>query len=206
MEALLAKKKILVICLVVVVCVGLSLWQLTPPTLAPGELPAGEALVNTKAKGVLVYVSGAVAKPGMYEVTPGSRAVDAIKQAGGFTVEANPDKVNLAKLCKDGSQVNVPYQNGKVGHRASSKTEKSLASQAAGTTAAPSALLNQNGVVNLNTASQAELETLPGIGAVTAAKIIAYRTQHVFTKIEDVMAIPGIGPAKFAKMQARLGV
>ncbi|MEG1160408.1 MAG: helix-hairpin-helix domain-containing protein, partial [Acidaminococcaceae bacterium] len=70
----------------------------------------------------------------------------------------------------------------------------------------PSALLNQNGVVNLNTASQAELETLPGIGAVTAAKIIAYRTQHVFTKIEDVMAIPGIGPAKFAKMQARLGV
>ena len=92
----------------VVLCAGGSLLGSSPQdTAAVVPVPAaGISAVQTR--GVKVYVSGAVAKPGLYEIPAGSRATAAIAAAGGMTLEANPDKVNLAKLLKDGMQVNVP--------------------------------------------------------------------------------------------------
>ena len=91
----------------VVLCAGGSLLGSSPQDTAVVPVPAaGTSAVQTR--GVKVYVSGAVVNPGLYEIPAGSRATAAIAAAGGMTLEANPDKVNLAKLLKDGMQVNVP--------------------------------------------------------------------------------------------------
>ena len=152
---------------------------------------AGISAVQTR--GVKVYVSGAVAKPGLYEIPAGSRATAAIAAAGGMTLEANPDKVNLAKLLKDGMQVNVPRLS------ARQLREQTAPVNGRGTAKA-------GGKVHLNTATAAELTALPGVGDITAQRILEYRAAHGFTSIEDVMKVKGIGKAKFSKMQPYLGL
>ena len=132
--------------------------------------------------------------------------MEAIAAAGGMTEEANKDKVNLAKICKDGMQVNVP--------RLSAKERRRLAAantSASGAEAAEQGSVFYNaeqtgetaltGKVHLNTATAEELETLPGVGAVTAQRIVEYRSAHGFARIEDLMNVKGIGQAKFKKMQ-----
>ena len=198
------RKKLIVICLVVLVCLGLSLWQSTPAKLGEGALPTGQEPVPAEKKGLTVYVSGAVVHPGMYELPVGSRATDAIEKAGGFTQEANVNKVNLAKKCKDGMQVNVPALTVKQRNTKSSQASTRLT----GSAGQLSTQENQavSGMVNLNTADLVSLETLPGVGEVTAKQILDYREKHRFTKIEDIMKVNGIGPAKFAKMKDFLEV
>lgn len=155
---------------------------------------------------ITVYVSGAVANPGLHEIAPGSRAVEAIAAAGGMTEEANKDKVNLAKICKDGMQVNVPRLSAKERRRlAAANTPANSAETAeqgsASYNAAQVSKTALTGKVHLNTASAEELEMLPGVGAVTAQRIVEYRSAHGFAKIEDLMNVKGIGQAKFKKMQ-----
>lgn len=154
---------------------------------------------------ITVYVSGAVANPGLHEIAPGSRAVEAIAAAGGMTEEANKDKVNLAKICKDGMQVNVPRLSAKERRRlAAANTSASRAEAATGSASYNAAQESEpalTGKVHLNTATMEELETLPGVGAVTAQRIVEYRSAHGFAKIEDLMNVKGIGQAKFKKMQ-----
>ena len=130
----------------------------------------------------------------------------AVNTESEMTEEANKDKVNLAKICKDGMQVNVP--------RLSAKERRRLAAantSASGVEAAEQGSASYNaaqesetalmGKVHLNTATAEELETLPGVGAVTAQRIVEYRSAHGFAKIEDLMNVKGIGQAKFKKMQ-----
>ena len=165
------------------------------------------------AQGVQVYVSGAVAKPGLYEVPAGSRAAAAIAAAGGMTLEANADKVNLAKLLKDGMQVNVPRLNAKqLREQRSVAVAGEIAVTAGGNNSVVgnssavtgSAKAKTMGKVSLNTASAAELKVLPGVGDVTAQRIVEYRDSHRFASIEEIMQVKGIGKAKFAKMQPYL--
>lgn len=92
----------------VVLCAGGSLLGSSPQDTAVVVPVPAAGISAVQTRGVKVYVSGAVAKPGLYEIPTGSRATAAIAAAGGMTLEANPDKVNLAKLLKDGMQVNVP--------------------------------------------------------------------------------------------------
>ena len=193
------RKKLIVICLVVLVCLGLSLWQSTPVKLVEGVLPTGQEMAPAEKKGLTVYVSGAVVNPGMYELPVGSRATDAVEKAGGFTQEANVNKVNLAKKCKDGMQVNVPALTVKQRNTKSSQASTRLTGSAGQRATQENQAVN--GMVNINTADLVSLETLPGVGEVTAKQIIDYRTQHRFNKIEDIMKVNGIGPAKFAKMK-----
>ena len=102
------RKKVAALGAAVVLCAGGSLWGSSPQETGEMVMPAPAAGVSAvPAQGVQVYVSGAVGKPGLYEVPAGSRVTAAIAAAGGLTLEANADKVNLAKLLKDGMQVNV---------------------------------------------------------------------------------------------------
>lgn len=182
----------------VVLCAGGSLLGSSPQdTAAVVPVPAaGISAVQTR--GVKVYVSGAVAKPGLYEIPAGSRATAAIAAAGGMTLEANPDKVNLAKLLKDGMQVNVPRLSARQLREQTAPVNAGAAAESGRGTA------KAGGKVHLNTATAAELTALPGVGDITAQRILEYRAAHGFASIEDVMKVKGIGKAKFSKMQPYL--
>lgn len=178
------------------------------------EQPMVEQVQEIK---ITVCVSGAVAKPGLYEVTKGSRAQQVIELAGGVTEEADMDRVNLAQLCKDGGHIKVPrLSKARMKKLAAEKNSSAgVAGNGIGAvdteTAAdserknsPGNKQNRNRKISLNSATETELTQLPGVGAAMARKIVAFRNQHRFQVIEDIMKIPGIGPAKFAKMKKNL--
>ena len=142
------------------------------PTAAPTRPPL-----------LVVDVVGAVIRPGLLRLSKGSRVADAVAHAGGATRRADLAQVNLAAPVADGEQIVVPA------HGAATAIG---ADQATPTT----------GPVQLSTATAAELDALPGVGPVTAQKIIAYRTQHgAFSSIDELDAIPGIGPAKLDQLR-----
>ncbi|HEX6390439.1 MAG TPA: ComEA family DNA-binding protein [Solirubrobacteraceae bacterium] len=136
--------------------------------------------------GVVVHVVGAVRRPGLYELPAGSRVADALEHAGGAAPAADVALVNLAAPLADGQQVVVPS-------RAAAGSESPGAAGESGSGGGP---------VHLNTASVAELDELPGVGPVTAQKIVDHREQHgVFSSVEDLDAIPGIGAAKIEQLR-----
>lgn len=197
------KKKLIAVAALVVVLAALSIWQSTPGKLEGGVIQGGEQLAESKTKGLTVYVSGEVKNPGMYEMPAGSRAQEAIEKAGGMTLNANVNKVNLAKKCKDGMQINVPALSVK---QAKTRSGSSQGRRSAGIVNSAEVEQENLTAVNLNSATIEELENLPGVGQTTAQKIIEYRQQHRFDKIEDVMNVKGIGKAKFQKMKNYLEI
>lgn len=144
--------------------------------------PAGSA----SASGFYVHVAGAVHRPGLYRMPPGSRVDDAIRLAGGATADADLNSLNLATKVKDGDKVLVP-QRGQ--------------SQGAGEAAAAGGP-SQTQQINLNTATAEQLDALPGIGPALAQRIVAYREQHGgFRTVDELQKVPGIGPAKFEQVK-----
>jgi competence protein ComEA len=128
-----------------------------------------------------VHVAGAVISPGLYTFPPGAIVQDAIDAAGGPQDEAAIDLVNLAVRLEDGQQIFVP--------RLAAGT---------GSSTQPSPPLAQSNQININSASAPELETLPGIGPSLAERIIEWRRENgLFTSLEALMDVPGIGPVKF---------
>lgn len=192
------KKKFILLCILLLGCVLTSIVAEYFTNEEPAPVISAQSQAKSKEQLITVYVSGAVARPGLYELPAGIRAQAAIEAAGGFTEAANQEKVNLAKKLKDGSQVNVPAVKG------SKKTAGSMDIPAK--KADRSSQQKQADLVNINTASIAELDALPGVGEVTAQRIVDYRQQHPFTCIEDIMQVRGIGEAKFNKMKDRLTV
>ncbi len=162
---------------------------------------------------IAVHVTGAVNKPGLVTVPDGSRVSDAVKAAGGLTRQAAPDGVNLAAPLQDGDQVYVPdrdhYQPAVVSEpSAPVPGASSSVSQSPRSFSQPaSSAVTSGGLVDVNTASVAELDTLPGIGPVTAQRIIEYRMANgPFRSPEDLMNVKGIGPKKLQKMRDRIRV
>ncbi len=140
---------------------------------------------------LVIDVSGAVAQPGVYTLPAGSRVTDAIQVAGGVTEKASTGSLNMAALLEDGQQVRVPEI------RTTPGLDESIGSRSSGGII----------LVNINTASQSQLEELPEIGPVTAQKIIAYRDQMgPFLKIEDIQNVEGIGSETFKKIEALITV
>lgn len=136
---------------------------------------------------LLVHVVGAVRRPGLYRLADGARFADAVRAAGGTTPEAALEQVNLAAPVADGLQVVVP----RTVPDASGEP-----SVAGGADAAPA------GPLHLNLATLEQLDALPGVGPVTAKKILDYREQHgAFTSVEQLDAIPGIGPARIEQLR-----
>jgi competence protein ComEA len=135
------------------------------------------ALLPSLTPGMLtVYVSGAVATPGVYTLPDGSRVDAAIQAAGGFAPGAELENINLAVLLKDGQQIDVP-----------GVIDTSHVSA---------------GRVKINTATVSELDALPGIGPTTAQTIVDYRLLHgSFQFIQDIQNVPGIGPATYERIK-----
>ncbi len=168
--------------------------EITPPQPSPAPVitPRAQPPFGTATAAPLrVYVSGAVAHPDVYRLPPGSIVKDAIQAAGGASGEADLDRVNLAQELRDQQQVVVP----RVG--------ETVVPPAAG-----SAPPNRSGEVpltakvNINTAAADELDTLPGIGAEMAGRIINYRAANgPFKSIEDIQQVTGIGAATYQKLK-----
>ncbi|MCB8951915.1 MAG: ComEA family DNA-binding protein [Ardenticatenales bacterium] len=150
---------------------------------------------------VSVFVNGAVNSPGVYEMPAASKIGDAINQAGGFTAEADADLINLAQPLLDGMQIRVPTVAERSAQAAPPVVIEPQTSADTGVGA------DSGGLVNINTADQALLETLPGVGPTTAANIIAYRDANgPFAAIESLLDVPGIGPSKFDEVKALITV
>jgi len=155
---------------------------------APAVTPV-QPVAKPKAaapKLVVVDVAGAVRRPGLYRLRSGSRIDDAIASAGGATSKAQLDSVNLAAPVADGEQV-VVAGRGAAGVAAASP---------------PTAGSSPSAPLDLNSATLEQLENLPGIGPVTAQKILDYRQQHgAFHSVVELQGVPGIGPAHMAQLK-----
>jgi competence protein ComEA len=146
------------------------------PTPLVSERPAAAAKL-------VVHVAGAVRRPGLYRLAEGSRVADAVARAGGATAPADTAAINLAAPVADGMQVVVPRKAVEGGGASGETTPAGVR---------PS----------LSSATLAELDALPGVGPVTAQKILDYRAQHGgFGSVDDLDAIPGIGPARIEQLR-----
>lgn len=173
------------------------------PAGAPDGLGgAGGAAAGAGAT-LVVDVKGAVRRPGVYRLTPGARAYDAVRRAGGLTARADRVGVNLAARVVDGGEVVVPARGTAGGASAGSGGTGAGGSAGAGGGAAGAAGPLS---LDLNSATVQQLEQLDGVGPALAAKIVAYREQHGgIASVDDLDNVSGIGPAKLAAIRAQLG-
>ena len=150
---------------------------------APVAAPVVVSAAPVAKPRVLVHVVGAVREPGLYRLRDGDRVADAIERAGGAAPKADLAGVNLAAPVVDGTQVVVPARGA------------TRASSGGGTGAAAAP-------VSLSSATVEELDALPGIGPVTAEKIVAWRDAHgPFRSVDDLDAVPGIGPTRIEQLR-----
>lgn len=162
------------------------------PVQSPSEPEAGSLIT--------VYVSGHVAKPGVIELAPDARLIVAIEAAGGMTADADPDALNLARTLVDGEHILVPAP-GDPPREQVAPSSGSSEGTGSGTESAPV------GPINLNTATVAELMTLPEVGPAIAGRIVDWREANGgFTTVEELMEVSGIGPATFANLEALVTV
>lgn len=202
---------------------------------APASASAQPAAVNSRSGVIYVHVCGAVVNPGVYELESGSRVYEAVQAAGGFTDLAEQNYVNQAQALEDGVKLVIPTREeaaaaGKAQNGASEKNgtlqdnageENGIAGGAAQDSAEKAfgivggtASAGQNGDggapegrININTASEAELCEIPGVGATRAAAIAAYRESHgAFEKPEDIMKVNGIKEGMYEKIKDSIRV
>lgn len=181
-------------------------------------LGTNQEQVNENTEKIYVYVTGQVNIPGVVILNKGSRIADAINAAGGTTSKANTTKINLVYILEDGMKVNVPsnddlkkdsnfeYITKDSGEGAGDANNLNTDSNSSGTSS-NTKRERTSSIVNINTATQTELETLPGIGPSTALKIINYRKENgKFSSIEDLKNVNGIGDNKFEALKKYITV
>jgi competence protein ComEA len=152
----------------------------TPELLVDVDVPADTPVPATPVADVVVYISGAVTKPGVYKVATTARVADVVVLAGGLRSDADYAAVNLAAHISDAAHIHVQ-------------------SMGAATTSAPAQSVATT--LAINSASAEELAALPGIGPALAARIVEYRTANgMFASMDDLAAVPGIGPAMQTKL------
>jgi len=172
--------------------------------------PAGQPIVlqpaPTKAP-LAVHVIGAVPRPGLYEFSEGARNQDAIDAAGGLLSSANVDAINLAALLSDGQQLNIPYLEGQTPAEESASLELPGSSGNNEISTPESSLSTDGELININTATLEELDSLPGVGPTIAQRIIDYRNENgPFSTIEEIMDVSGVGPATFDEIENMITV
>jgi competence protein ComEA len=154
-----------------------------PSAVAAPPIPTATSSHAPRTGSMYVDVVGAVRRPGLFRLPGGSRVADAIARAGGITRKASFESVNMAAPVADGEQIVVPRRG-----------EVAAAGAGGGASVA--------GPVHLSTATEEQLDSLPGIGPVTAQKILAYRQSHgAFASVDELDAVPGIGPARLAQLK-----
>jgi competence protein ComEA len=156
----------------------------TAPAARPSAVGVHVRAAPAVRPRLVVHVAGAVRRPGLYRLEDGSRVADALTRAGGTTRKANLEAVNLAAPVVDGQQVLVPRKvTAALGSSGSSDAQPA-------------------GPVSLSAATVEQLDELPGVGPVTAQKIVDYRAAHgAFRSVEELDAVPGIGPARIETLR-----
>lgn len=165
----------------------------TPLPLISPSISLPPIPLPTPIRLIVVDVAGKVAHPGVYKLPQGSRAVDAIKAAGKALRGVSLTDINLAEVLSDGQQIIVGAPAVTLSGRASSSKSKSMINGKTKIT---------SGTININLASVLQFEQLPGIGAVMAERIFAYRKIHgAFATIDEITKVSGMGKSKFANLK-----
>jgi competence protein ComEA len=171
------------------------------PDSVASPIPTAHAtgsLDPATSSGVFVHVTGAVNKPGVYQLPAGARVIDCVTAAGGARPDADLSSINLARPLTDGERVYIP-RRGEVPPAGVAPPDPSGGGGGGSG--------NASAKVNINTASASELEQLPGIGEVIAQRIVDYRTQHgPFKTVRDLLKVEGIGEKKFESIQDHVTV
>ena len=172
------------------------------PTTGPAAGPGG---LSATSGSVVVHVTGAVSRPGVVTLPPGSRVTDAINAVGGASAEADTQQLNLARVLTDGEQIRVP----RIGEVLPDTAPQPGGDAASGARTAPgkSGGGGASGTININTASASELEKLPGIGPALAQRIVEHRDSHgPFASVDALTDVPGIGKAKLEGLREQATV
>lgn len=200
----------------VALVLAVAVWRFWPAAPAPeiafdevaeageAEVSAAGSVETSEAAPVsaVVHVAGAVLRPGVYSLPIGARVSDAVATAGGALGSAAADAVNLARIVADGERIYIPTQEEADGVAAAAGGAAPWSGEPAATGAA-----SAGGTIDVNRATAAELEELPGVGPATAQKIVDDREANgPFTKPEDLMRVPGIGAKKFEAMREQVSV
>lgn len=180
--------------------------------IVPGSNSAFKAgAVNVEERRLVVYVTGAVEKPGLVRLPLDARLDDALKEAKPLP-EAELEQINPAQRLKDGQKITIPYKAGAVGitqgvSEGSAQDPAQGVSQGSAQDPVQGVQPNSGTKININTAGTAELDKLPGIGPALAERIIQYRTENgPFVQPEDLMNVSGIGPKTYEKMSSMVTV
>ena len=181
----------------------------TSPSIS-SELPSDLLLNDSEPLRIAVHVVGAVQQPGVYHLAAGSRGDDAVRLAGGATSQADLQRVNLAAVLVDGQQLWIPRIGERIPQNTLPNTLPITLPNAVGGAGAPPSAVPSTGVtalVDINQATVADLDRLPGIGPSTARAIVDHRTRNgPFASVDDLLAVRGIGPAKLAELRALVRV
>lgn len=195
-------KKIIILSIIVIVVVIYLILNNTKEE--SNEIAGEEVYIETSSEPkeknkIMLHITGEVNNPGIIEVNEGARLADAVEKAGGLTAKADVNKINLAYIVQDGQKINIPNVN--------SVDTGDYITQDIGENIIVQDIKTNTKLVNINTATQTELETLTGIGPSTALKIIEYREKNGnFKTIEDIKNVTGIGEAKFEKIKNEICV
>lgn len=200
-----------VVSLLFVALAGWWLLRIPPPppeasltfagTTVAASAVADSTPISVSSMSITVHVAGAVNNPGVYKLRSGARFNDGVIAAGGATDQADLNSVNLAMLLNDGEQIYILKRNEKPHLITAQRSPSSATGGSAGSGNSKVA------IININTASLAELEQLPGVGPSTAKAIIDYREKNgAFVTVQDLINVRGIGPAKLDEIlpQARV--
>ena len=204
------KQKIILIILITIIGIGIYCYTNAIENTSEEEIEnvlevaQTNTTKETEEKNIFVHIAGCVQKEGMLELSSNSRIADAIEKAGGLTQEADLSDINLAYLLEDGMKIYIPNQNERQENNEktenTAKTENTPSMQIQDTN-------TKQDVININTATQEELDSLPGIGPSTATKILDYRKQNgKFKAIEEIKEVSGIGESKYEKIKDQITV
>lgn len=183
--------------------------ELNTTNLQEENIKDKNSLSNTEDKSkIKIYITGQIKNEGVYEVKENSRITDIIQEAGGLTDDANIDSLNLAYRVEDGMKIYIP-KKGEKENEIQDDTNIYVTNKNNTTDkiSENNKINSKNQKININTATQTELETLPGIGVSTALKIINYRKENgKFKSIEDIKKVSGIGDSKYEKIKTLIKV